>query len=179
MLKKGSERIYIPYLGLKEGPHHFQFSVDDRFFEAYAEASEIHQGQVLVDVTLVREARVLVLDFHLTGTVRLICDRCLEPFNYSLDYTDTLHVKFGAVNEELEANVLSIREDEGVVKLDQFVYESIHLALPVRRTHGEDIHGNSTCNPEMVERLLQYEPHGEPKEEDSRWAALKELKNIN
>ena len=60
------KRYAIPYKGLSIGNHHFEFEVDDRFFDAF-EGSEIHRGHASVSVELVKTERLLTLDFTIDG----------------------------------------------------------------------------------------------------------------
>ena len=66
----------IPFSGLKEGEHLFDFIADDRFFAGFEE-SEITKGSVAVQVKLEKRSTYLRLSFALKGEVELICDRCL------------------------------------------------------------------------------------------------------
>jgi uncharacterized metal-binding protein YceD (DUF177 family) len=40
-----------------------------------------------------------------------------------------------------------------VIDLEQYIYESIVLSLPLQRVHPEDVHGQPLCNPAMLERF--------------------------
>jgi uncharacterized metal-binding protein YceD (DUF177 family) len=57
-----------------------------------------------------------------------------------------------------------------------FIYEFIHLSLPVRRVHPDNEQGESTCDPEVIRLLEEKQPSSEP---DPRWEALAKLKKKN
>ncbi|NOY37805.1 MAG: DUF177 domain-containing protein [Chlorobi bacterium] len=169
----------IPFRGLKEGEHIFNFAVTDRFFDAYGSISEVHRGNITVEIKLIRESRMMTLNFILTGAVRIQCDRCLDLFDQPVDSREQLLVRFGSAREELAANILVVPEKDGVLDIQQYIYEYIHLALPLKRVHPDDTQGNSTCNPEMLNMLDKLVPHIHHNSTDPRWSALKDLKNFN
>ena len=69
----------IPFSGLKEGKHLFDFSADQRFFAGFEE-SEIEKGSINIQVELEKRTTYLRLKFMIKGEVELICDRCLETY---------------------------------------------------------------------------------------------------
>ena len=81
MMKAG--HCTIPLTGLKEGSHNYRFKIESDFFALF-EGSEIAGGELAVEVNLVKRSSHLELFFSLAGRVQLVCDRCLEPFTYSL-----------------------------------------------------------------------------------------------
>ena len=61
----------IPYYGLKDGIHKFDFDVSDRFFE-YFDNPDYCGGSLKVELIILRETRLLTLNFSLAGSVRVI-----------------------------------------------------------------------------------------------------------
>jgi uncharacterized metal-binding protein YceD (DUF177 family) len=57
--------------------------------------------------------------------------------------------------------------------MSQYIYEYIHLLLPMRKVHGTDEDGNSLCNPDVISRITEEEH--EPG--DPRWEVLRKLKD--
>lgn len=167
------KQFVIQFGGLKADQHHFDFEIDDTFFEHF-EYSEIKEGTIHVHLELLKEEKVLAFTFSFDGKVTLPCDRCFEPVDLKINGTEHLVVKFGdgyyEENDELQII------PEGVTQFDisPFLYEYIHLLLPVRRVHPEDENGNSLCNPEVIKMLEQSSSATEP---DPRWEALNKLKN--
>jgi uncharacterized metal-binding protein YceD (DUF177 family) len=62
------------------------------------------------------------------------------------------------------------------IDLAPFLYEYIHLLLPVRRVHPDERNGQSGCNPEVLKKLEELAPHPHL---DPRWETLNRLKNVN
>ncbi len=182
MCVRNEDRYRIPFKGLKEGEHIFDFEVDSSFFENY-ERSEIKEGSLHVRVALLKSSRLLTLDFDIRGSVRIPCDRCLDEFDMPITFRDTLYVKLGDRYSEESANTVIIPEEDASFVISQYIYEYAHLALPLRRVHPDDEHGHSTCNPLMIKKLEELSvPTGNEEDTgiDQRWSALKDFfKNAN
>ena len=172
----GLRQYAIPFKGLKEGKHDFCFVVDNSFFEQF-ESSEVKKGLVNVRIELTRHSQFLELHFDIQGKVTVHCDRCLEPFAIRVMHEDKLYVRFGQQTLEQSDDLLILADSEHEIRLDQFIYEYIHLALPIQRFHPE-IGGISGCDPGMMERLHAHAHHADDQEnalKDPRWEKLRGL----
>ena len=143
-----SKQYTIPWKGLKNGKHHFDYKIDNRFFESFGEG-DIKGGKADVSVEMDKSATMLLLDFNIAGTVTVECDRCLGELELPVDYTGELKVKFSDEIDEYDGEIMWISPSEGELPLAQYIYESILLSLPYQRVH-EDGHG---CDPEMLARF--------------------------
>lgn len=170
----------IPFKGLKEGDHTFDFEINNSFFENFQE-SEIKEGYLRAHIVLHKTVRMLTFDFMLKGTVHVPCDRCLEYFDLPITFQETLYVKFGHSRHEESANVLIIPKEDSFLNVSQYLFEYINLALPLRKVHPDDENGNSTCNPLMLKKLEELSTNPEMHNNtDQRWAVLKNvIKNFN
>lgn len=166
------KQFVIPFAGLKAGSYTFAFEIDDEFF-AHFEQSEIRQGRLHVDCILERQQRMLVLNFQLSGQVSLPCDRCADDYDQPISGQQKLIVKFGTEPYEESEEIVVIPEKAHELDVSQYIYEYIHLLLPMKRIHGTDELGNSLCNPDVISQIIDTE---EPPV-DPRWEALKKLKN--
>ncbi len=166
----------IPFKGLGLGAHSFDFQVDQKFFEFF-NYSELESGNLRVDLILDRQISHMSLDFHFHGTVRTVCDRCLDEMDYPLDFKESLVIKLGDEIPDarhIGEDVPVISHHETEINVAQFVFEFIVLALPPRKVHPDDADGNPTCDPEMLEKLDEYLAPDSPEgETDPRWDALK------
>lgn len=178
--------INLVKLGNKS--HGYEFELDNRFFELF-EQELILGGNLKAVVELHKSELLLQFDFHIQGTVRLICDRSLEEFEYPLEVEQTLLVRFGPEDLELDVNVLQITPDTQYINIAQHLYDYIGLAIPMKKLHPrfveEDIELED--DPE-AEGLLIYSTGSDGDEEegdddgeddgpvDPRFAALKKLK---
>jgi uncharacterized metal-binding protein YceD (DUF177 family) len=93
------------------------------------------------------------LRFNIKGSVVINCDRCLEPFPQPLDCENRLLIKLGKNWDENDPDLVTMPADEHELDVKQYIYEFIHLALPIKRTHPPDKKGNSTCDPEMLIKI--------------------------
>ena len=85
----------IPVSGLALGVHNFKFDIKDDFF-ADLDYSEVKQGQVTVDLEVVREELMMTLNFQLEGQVLVTCDRCADEFMIPIQSEQVFYIKFGA-----------------------------------------------------------------------------------
>ena len=170
----GLRQFAIPFMGLKEGKHDFNFIVDNSFFEQF-ESSEVKKGVVNVQVEVIKHSQFLELQFDINGKITVNCDRCLEPFVIRISHQAMLYVRFGEKTLEQSDDLLILADSENEVHLDQLIYEYIHLALPIQHIHPE-IDGISGCNPEMMEKLNDHDADDPVNvSEDPRWEKLKGL----
>ena len=172
---KTLDQFFISFTGLKPGEHGFDLRVDDSFFDCFEEG-EIRHGSIDVTLNLVKEERMLVFQFHFFGTVTLPCDRCGELVDIPINSSETLIVKIGnpgegrtgANNDDVEW----IPETTTRFDTAPFIYETMHLLLPIKRVHPTTKDGKSACNPEILKKLNEL-CHRQTI--DDRWEPLKEL----
>lgn len=146
------KKYTIPWKGLKNGHHHFDFKVDNRFFKAFEE-SDIRGGNADISVELEKSSTLLALDFHISGEVIVECDRCLEEITVPVNFDDSLKVKFSDEANDFDGDVMWMSSSEPELELGQYIYESILLGLPYQKVHGIDHEGNLLCDPEMLARF--------------------------
>ena len=164
----------IPFRGLKEGRHSFHFDIDDKFFD-YFESSEMNAGEILARIDLEKHSQFLELHFHMSGNVIVTCDRCLDSFPLDIKHKAKLYVRFGEETHEESDEILILADSENEIRLEQYFFEFIHLALPYQRIHP-DIEGQSGCNPEMTKKLDAHtSDDSKNNETDPRWDKLKEI----
>jgi uncharacterized protein len=167
----------IPISGLKEGEHFFDFEIGNKFFEEFEE-SEIKEGNLSVSIELGKRSSHFDLIVKITGKVRICCDRCLEMFFQPIVCENKLWVEFGKKWDDSDPDIITIPPDEHELDIKQYLYEFIHLALPIQRVHPVDKSGKNTCNPDMLKKLNEHIISSE-KENDPRWDNLKKLINNN
>lgn len=168
------KQFVIPFKGLSIGNHNFEFQVNEKFFESI-EYSELHRGEIRLEVEMLKDERMLIFTFQFDGTVEVICDRCLDPFDFPITGRERLFVKFGQEWEEESDEIIVIPEGEYQFDLSPYIYEYINLLLPMQRIHPDNENGTSTCNPEMLERLGNIQEIKE--DHDPRWDVLLKIKN--
>lgn len=166
----------IPVNSLKEGIHEFDFQVDEVFFKQF-EHTEVISGKLRISVQCERRTHLMTLQFNISGTIRLICDRCLEEFEKFINITNTLIVKLGNKHLEESADVIIIPATDDDINIAEFIFEYIELSIPITKSHPYDENDNPTCNPETLKKLEQYTMHIKPENYfDPRWDMLKNIK---
>ncbi|MDR2894611.1 MAG: DUF177 domain-containing protein [Alistipes sp.] len=147
------QRYTIAHRGLREGTHDYKWVVESDFWTARPE-SGITGGEVEVSVTLEKSATgTMRIEVSAHGSVTVPCDRCLEDCALPVDYRGGFAVKTSEEELPFEGDVLWIGPGEATIDLEQYIYESIVLSLPLQRVHPEDVHGRPLCNPAMLERF--------------------------
>ncbi len=162
----------IPFLGLKVGIHDYEFELKETFFEAF-EHSQIEQANLTANVKLDKQSSMMVVDFHLSGTVGAICDRCGVAFDLPVEYDDRLIVKFGDVTGTTDDEILVLGTEVHLLELHQYLYEYAHLAVPSKTAHPDE----EDCDQEALNLLENLRPGDDDDDDiDPRWDALKGLK---
>lgn len=169
------KQFIIVFRSLGIGNHNFNYDINDEFFDCF-EFSEIKKGKLKVDVTLEKQERMLIFNFKINGFVNIVCDRCLEYYDQSISGEKILIVKFGDNLHEETDEILILPETETYINISKYIYEYISLLLPLKHIHPLNKDGESACNKDMIKKL---EALTENKIIDSRWDALKKLKNNN
>ena len=166
----------IPFSGLKEGKHLFDFSADHRFFAGFEE-SEIEKGSVNIQVELEKRTTYLRLKFMLQGEVELICDRCLETYSQPIESTNPMLVKFSETETDDGDEVIYIHPGAHQIDVAKLIYEFIVLSIPIRHVHPDNEEGKSLCDPEMLQKLDEYKATDltEIDPIDPRWNDLKKI----
>ncbi|MCE3280761.1 MAG: hypothetical protein K0S44_2952 [Bacteroidetes bacterium] len=121
---------------------------------------------------------MMSLEFKISGTVKVPCDLCTEEFDMPITGDYKLIVKVGGSDTANEDDdIIMIAANEHELDLAQYIYEYIVLSLPIKRVHPDDEDGNSTCDPEMIEKVKKYltDDPGDDKS-DPRWDGLKGIK---
>lgn len=169
---------------LRHGQNKESFAVDASFFAAF-EYSPVQEGNVQVTVAIEKATTHLDAKFLFQGEIMLECDRCLEPYPYSLDFETRIVYSF---DEELEFDtdeVVLIEESTPTLFFAQDFYDFIVLQVPLRKVPAPEVH---ICAPEVL-RMLGLSPDGssletpeetaqeQEDEVDPRWQALKKLKH--
>lgn len=174
---KVTEEFEIPLSGLKEGIHNYGFEISTGFFEHFNNP-DLPGGKLDLNVILHKRPQFLELDFQFTGSLSLVCDRCLDSFDYEVDFTEKLFVRYGDDYEELDDNIIVIPRDESRLNIAQFIYEFAALSIPFKKVHPENQNGTTGCDPEMIKKLNELkaeEKHFTKENTDPRWDKLKNL----
>ena len=165
----------IPFSGLKNGLHSYEFEINKEFFEHF-EYSEISRCNIKVDVELDKQERMMVFSFQIKGEATVHCDRCFGLYDQDLSSVERLIVKTGDEEEEETEEIVNIPGKDYQFDLAPFIYEFVILAFPIKRIHPKNKNGKSQCDPEILKILNDTIVE---ESQDPRWDALKKLKTDN
>ncbi len=168
----------IPFVGLKQGKHSFEYEIDNKFFEHF-EYDEFNSANVKVNLLLEKKSTMMEFTFKASGTVNLFCDLTNEPYDQPIESELFLVVKFGQEYNDDNEDILILPHGEFEINVQQYIYELIVLAVPSKRVHPGVLDGS--LQSEVLEKLEELSPkEKEIKEEediDPRWNKLKNLLN--
>lgn len=174
---KPLKEFTIPFVGLKIGKHHFEFEIKKKFFEHF-EYEEFNNVNIQVNVELEKKTTLLELHFKASGFVNINCDKTNEPFNQAIENEFDLVVKFGDEFNDENIDILIVPHGTYEVNIQQYIYELIVLAVPIKRVHPGIKDG--TLHSEILEKLEELRPKLKEKKDtneaiDPRWNTLKKL----
>lgn len=172
---KDLKAFKIPFRGLNLGSHQFEWVITKKFFELF-ENEDILNCQLHVLLDMDKAERMFTLNFKITGTIELECDRCLYNLSIPADIHEQYYIKFGQERKEESEEILIIPESDYEIDLSGVIYDYIVLSIPMKKVHGKDALGNSLCDKKTLAKLYQTT---EKNEIDPRWEALKKIKLDN
>jgi uncharacterized metal-binding protein YceD (DUF177 family) len=178
---KDLRQFEIEISTLKPKRYEYEYDIDAAFF-SFFEHSLVQKGSFKVKLELDKSETMIQLRFHIAGVAELICDRTSEPFDYPLDVTHKLILKFGEENQELSDEIEIISRAAQQISVAQYIYEYIGLAIPMKKIHpkvaGEQYEENEEGI--LVYRSAREDEDGDESEDgdeavDPRWQILKNL----
>lgn len=162
----------LPVKGLGIGIHRFDFKIDQLFFEHF-ESSPIREADIDLHLDFDKRIDMYVLDFHISGTIRTDCDRCLAPIHLPVSEDYQLIVKFSYDPGEAEAEIVYVSPDIEQLNIAQYIYEYVVLSMPMIKVYDCTEDDPVPCDEEMLDRLEAEE------EEDATpnpiWDELRKL----
>lgn len=179
---------------MPEGESDFSFHLGKGFF-ADMENEEIHDADVDVALVVNRRGDSFDLKFHFSGTLTLLCTRCLDDLVFPIDTDYHVTVEFGDAYRDESDDLLIIPDSSPALNVAFMIYDTIVLTIPIKH-----VHPLGKCNRQMSALLRKHRArHGESDEDaeledelmdgmddaddipsaggpvDSRWDALRGL----
>ncbi len=176
-----TKEYLIPFIGLKLGKHHFEYQINNAFFEIF-DYHEFNNSNIKVNVVLEKKSNLLELAFKHKGTVNVPCDMTNEEFDLPIKGKMKLIVRFGDIYNNDNEELLILPHGEFQIDIAQYLYEMIVLSVPLKRIHPGIKDGS--LNTEVLQKLKELtikEQKKEHKKEqknkdiDPRWDKLKQL----
>lgn len=165
----------IPFSGLKQGKHEFDYVIENEFFESF-EYTEFNSANIGLRVLMTKFSMMLELELVAEGMVNVDCDSSGEPFEQPISSNLELVVKFGDEYNDEDDEILIIPHGEHQVDIAQYIYEMLVLAVPQKRVHPGVLDG--TLKSEALTKLEELQPKDKKENKDNtdpRWDALKDI----
>ncbi|MDR1542965.1 MAG: DUF177 domain-containing protein [Prevotellaceae bacterium] len=134
---------------LPKGKTIFELKLDNSFFAQY-ENVDINSGSFDAKITVDKRLSDIELTFELKGTVKTLCDRCLEEMSLPIEYEEKILAKFGKKFDDSE-EVIVIDEADGTFDVSWLLYEMVATAIPPQHSHNFE-----QCNEKMMEQYNKY-----------------------
>lgn len=172
----GNKNYNINIYGLKRGAHSFDFEFNDALF-SIDEFSMVEKGRGVCKVELERTETFITMIFKIEGSVGLVCDRSLEPFDFPINLENKLILKYGEEFDDSDDEMWIIPDTTQIFNVERNIFEFINVAIPMKRLHP-DLEEDDSDEITLVYSSEEAEEPLEQKDEivDPRWAALKNLK---
>lgn len=173
------KEFIIPFVGLKDKKHLFDYQIDDKFFEHFG-YEEFTKANIHVELEFDKKSTVFELNFNINGTVGVFCDVTNEPFDLPIQNSLFMVVKFGEEFNDDNEELLIIPHGSYEISVEQYIYECVVLGLPSKRVHPGVEDGS--LDSDILDRLEQLQPkakeeHIPSEHTDPRWDKLKDLLN--
>ncbi|PSR57237.1 DUF177 domain-containing protein [Adhaeribacter arboris] len=166
---------------LSDKVHEYDFVIDDAFFALF-DQNLVNGGNLRAHIVLDKTDLLLQFEFKISGTVNVTCDRSLDEFDYPIELEELLLVRYGAVEAELDDNVLQIVPGTQALNIAQHLFDYIGLAIPIKKLHPRFYEVDEDPD---AENILIYSSGGLNQDTDDedddtagdpRWDVLKKLK---
>jgi uncharacterized metal-binding protein YceD (DUF177 family) len=153
-MKNTHTQYLIPLHCLPNGEHDFLFTIDHALFDEN-QCDDIKDAQLKAHIRFTKNSSIFMLNFHITGTINIPCDRCGDNFNLEINIEPRLIVKTGCLVHSEEENMISLTQDENDFDAAPYIYQVVVLSLPMHRIHPGN--SGSSCNTETLKKLKEIE----------------------
>jgi uncharacterized metal-binding protein YceD (DUF177 family) len=176
---KELKEFTIPFIGLKLGEHLFDYQIDNTFFEHF-EFEDFNKANILVEVELNKKTTILEFALSIKGHVNVNCDITNEPYDQKIEGDYQFIVKFGETYNDDNEELLILPHGSHEVNIQQYIYETVVLNVPIRKTHPGIEDG--TLKSDIIQKLEELSPKetkdnlsSKSETTDPRWDQLKKL----
>ncbi len=111
-----------------------EFEGNDDFFEAL-DQNLIEKGHFKATVVLNKNETMIQMMYKITGSVELTCDRSLDLFDFPVDITQKMILKFSDHNEEITEELMLIDRNSQYINVAQDIFDFIGLQIPIKKLH--------------------------------------------
>ena len=175
----GLKAFTVNIVGLANKVHAFEFEVKNDFFSHYG-TELFSEGFLKAEVSLDKRETFIDASFVISGSVKLICDRSLDTFDYRIRAQKKLVFKYGDDDQELSDEIVMIHRDSESLELGQYIFEFIVLEIPMKRLHpryqAEEQEDDDSEGKIIYTSKSSEDDSNEGESIDPRWEKLRKLK---
>lgn len=165
----------LPFSGLKQGKHDFNYNIDKTFFDAFG-FTEFNGANVRVTAVLNKMSTMMELEFQANGHINVNCDVTSEAYDEQITANLPLVIKFGEAYDDSDDEILVLPHGEHKLNVAQFIYEMVVLAVPQKRVHPGIADGSlDSAALDLLNELQPKAPSENEENNDPRWDELKKL----
>lgn len=178
---------------LPKGTHTFEFHLDKQFF-VNMENTEVRDADVNVVLSVVYNGTFYDMTFKVTGTVTLLCDRCLDNLDVPVDTDYHVIVKYGESYDDSSDEMLVIPESDNYLNVAYIIYDTVMLAIPIKHVHplgkcnramsallkkhrSQADDADSELENQLIDEMDDMDTSDQGQQSDPRWDALKKLQD--
>ena len=163
----------LPLKTLGQGTHSFEYHLDKQFF-VNMENSDIRGADLGVALNVVYNGEYYTLDFHISGELTLICDRCLDDLQFPIDTNYHIVVKYGEDYNDDSDEVLEIPYTDASLNVAYMIYDTVVLTIPIKH-----VHPLGKCNRQMSAILKKHRATDGDEDADLENDLIDEIDNID
>jgi len=127
-------------------------------------------------IEMEKQETMLILNFHIKGTLGMTCDKCLAEYPQQVDIHERQIAKFSEEGIDEDEEMITLTKNDHQINVAELIYEYVNVAAPLIAVCSDE--GNTSyCDKEMIDRLNALSAGSDEQEKaDPRWDALKKIK---
>ena len=146
----------IDIFRLENKQYMHEFEGNDDFFEAL-DQNLIQKGHFKATVALNKNETMIQMIYKISGSVELTCDRSLDLFDFPVDITQKMILKFSDHNEEITEELMLIDRNTQYINVAQDIFDFIGLQIPIKKLHSRFTQDEVTYESLMKKFDEEYE----------------------
>ena len=135
MNKKFLRNYGIKIQSLSNNIHEYDFEFNQDLIDFYSDENELKDVSGICNLNVSKSDLMLEVLFKIQGKTKLVCDRTLKNFTYSLNSEKKILFKFGEEDDEISDEMVVIDRNKSILNIAKYIYEFFMLEIPIKRLH--------------------------------------------
>ena len=124
----------------------FSFDFSNELFLYYDKENDLKAPNGTCNNQINKRDGLIEMYFNIKGNVNLNCDRSLKEFNFKINKKKKIIIKFEKIDEEINDEIVFIKQNTDVINVSKFIYEFFLLSIPLKRIHPSVVNENNIDN---------------------------------